>query len=54
MIEQVLTDKGVVLMGEVANRYITYKYFDSILAFLCVLLIIGGIGWLIYKILGDL
>lgn len=44
--EQMLTDKGVVLLGEAAKMYVTYKYIDSILGFIC--LCIFGFG--IYKL----
>jgi hypothetical protein len=49
IMEQMIPEKGIVLMGEAANRYITYKYFEAFL----VLAIFVGLGWLLYKIFRD-
>lgn len=43
--DQILTEKGVTLIGEAAKMYVIYKYFDSILFFLCVIIL----GFAIYK-----
>jgi hypothetical protein len=51
--EQAMTEKGIVLMGEAAKAYVTYKYFDSILGFATVMIILGGIVFFFYKISQD-
>ena len=43
--ESVITSKGITLMGEAANAYVTYKYFDSCLTFAILVIV----GYCIYK-----
>jgi hypothetical protein len=39
--EKVITSQGIMLVGEAANRYITYKYFDSVLMFIAVIAVVA-------------
>jgi len=47
--ESIVTEKGVTLLGEAAKAYITYKYFDSILAFSALIIIFGVVSFALYK-----
>lgn len=46
-----ITDKGITLIGEAAQAYIRYKYFDSCLDAAALVLILGGLVLASYKLM---
>lgn len=52
--ESVITDKGVVLLGEAAQRYVGYLYFDSILKAAVILIFIVTFATVIRRMMARL
>ena len=46
-------DKEIMLFGEAANRYITFKYVETFIGFGIIIIIIAGAVILAWKILKD-